>query len=271
MGENSKIEWTDHTFNPWFGCTKISPACQHCYAESWAKRSGLVKWGDSAPRRKSSTTKWREPLKWNREAAVSGQRKKVFCASLADVFEDRPELVDWRKELFELIAKTPDLDWLLLTKRPENIERLCRPIAITKDWYFPSNVWLGTTVENDDYQRRVIDLFANRRRASVLFLSCEPLLGPVDLSSITCTCPTKCLNDGSTFSCTLQGTIDWVIAGGESGGGYRPLNVDYARQLRDQCLSAGVPFFFKQHGGAMSKSGGCLLDGVEYKQFPKAA
>src|SRR5689334_23112101 len=121
MGENSKIEWTHHTFNPWLGCTKVSPACAHCYAEAWAKRTGIVQWGDSAERRRTTESYWRQPLKWNAQAFESLERKRVFCASLADVFEDRPELQTWRKVLFDLIAATPYLDWLLLTKRPHNI------------------------------------------------------------------------------------------------------------------------------------------------------
>lgn len=119
MAANSKIEWTDHTFNPWLGCSKISPSCAHCYAEGWAKRSGLVKWGDH-PRRRTSAANWREPLKWNRAAEAAGERRRVFCASLADVFEDREELKPWRYDLWRLIEATPSLDWLLLTKRPEN-------------------------------------------------------------------------------------------------------------------------------------------------------
>src|SRR3546814_4489006 len=122
MGENSKIEWTDHTFNPWTGCTKVSPACDHCYAEGWSKRSGLVEWGHGKPRRLTSDANWRKPLKWNDEAARKGVRYRVFCASLADVFD--AEVDDaWRDELFALIAMTPHLDWLLLTKRPQVARR----------------------------------------------------------------------------------------------------------------------------------------------------
>jgi protein gp37 len=166
MGADSKIEWTDHTFNPWLGCTKISPACANCYAEGWAKRSGLVQWGDQAQRRRTSVTSWKAPLKWNTEAKATGVRRRVFCASLADVFEDRSELLTWRLDLFDLIRQTPHLDWLLLTKRPQNILPLVEAGARTingdddsrddllfwlGDWFGvkpPENVWLGTTVEN---------------------------------------------------------------------------------------------------------------------------
>ena len=112
MGEHSKIEWTTHTFNPWVGCTKVSLACDHCYAETWAKRSGLVTWGPSRPRRRTSETYWSTPLKWNREAVATGTRPRVFCASLADVFDNEvPD--DWRADLWALIRSTPELDWIL--------------------------------------------------------------------------------------------------------------------------------------------------------------
>jgi protein gp37 len=258
MGENSKIEWTDHTFNPWTGCTKISPACANCYAEAWAKRSGIVKWGDAAARRKTAKANWRKPIEWNRDAALEGVRKRVFCASLADVFEDRPEVVEWRKELFELIAKTPNLDWLLLTKRPHNIKRLSAGM--------PPTVWLGTTIENSDYLDRANDLIECREQASVLFLSCEPLLNQIDLKANQ-----RYQREQGFGYRPIIDDLDWVIGGFESGPGHRKGNESHAIDLRDQCISSGVAFFWKQNGGITSKAGGCLLDGVEYKQFPKAA
>lgn len=265
MGANSAISWTDHTFNPWLGCTKVSPACQHCYAEAWAKRSGLVKWGDSAERRRTSESYWRQPLKWDREAAKAGGRRRVFCASLADVFEDREELKPWRRELFELIKATSNLDWLLLTKRPENINRLSDGM--------PKTVWLGTTVESKDYLKRVADL-VDCGDCAVRFLSCEPLLGEVDLRTEYFTArlgeyPFHGISD--EYRTKLIRLIDWVIVGGESGAGHRPLNLEHVRGLRDECARAGVPFFFKQHGGRTPTEGGCLLDGREWKEFPKAA
>jgi protein gp37 len=245
MGADSKIEWTDHTFNPWLGCTKVSPACAHCYAEAWAKRTGIVKWGDGAERRKTTQSYWRQPLKWNAEAAQSRERKRVFCASLADVFEDRPELEPWRKELFSLIYRTPRLDWLLLTKRPENITRLLRKCVnkTSLGWGFPVNAWLGTTVESDEQRTRADDLIeAGGEFASVLFLSCEPLLGPLDL---TANQRYQVENGGYR---PLIDDIQWVITGGESGGHARPSHPDWFRNLRDQCLKASVPFHFKQWG-----------------------
>lgn len=248
MGETTAIAWTDHTFNPWVGCARVSPGCQHCYAEALAKRTGLVEWGQTAARRVTSDANWRKPLKWNRQAAADGRPHLVFCASMADVFEDRPELEDPRAQAFALMQRTPHLIWQVLTKRPENVLDKV-PVLWPENW--PTNVWIGTTVE--DQQRadeRIPELV--RIPAPVRFLSCEPLLGHVALP-------------------WLAGGVHWVIAGGESGPGHRPLNVDHARSLRDQCATAGVPFFFKQHGGRTPTAGGDLLDGVRHKAFPASA
>lgn len=242
MGENSKIEWTHHTFNPWLGCTKVSPACANCYAEAWAKRTGIVKWGDSAERRKTTESYWRQPLKWNAQAFESVERKRVFCASLADVFEDRPEIAPWRKELFDLINATPYLDWLLLTKRPQNIAAMLKASHAYGD-EFPPNAWLGTTVESDDQSSRVDDLIeAGGAFASVLFLSCEPLLGPLNLKANQ-----RWQMERGGYR-PLIDDIQWVIAGGESGAHARPSHPDWFRNLRDQCVAAGVAFHFKQWG-----------------------
>jgi protein gp37 len=225
MGKNSKIEWTHHTFNPWWGCVKISPACKHCYAEAWAKRVGSDVWGTDAPRRFFSETHWRQPLKWNVEASPEGARRRVFCASMADVFEDRRDLDPWRVRLWGLIAQTPSLDWLLLTKRPECVGHLV-PWADT----WPSNVWLGATTENQAAAEQRIPALISYN-AAVLFVSCEPLLGPLDLR--------RWLDPKR---------LHWVIAGGESGAKARPMNPDWPCSLRDQCISAGVAFHFKQWG-----------------------
>ncbi len=149
MAQNSSIEWTDHTFNPWWGCAKVSPACDNCYAELWAKRMGHQVWGAAAERRFFSDAHWTEPLAWNEEAVATGQRKRVFCASMADVFERRAELHSQRDRLWELIQSTPSLDWLLLTKRPQNVRGM---VPWGKKW--PANVWLGTTVENQTYAEK---------------------------------------------------------------------------------------------------------------------
>src|SRR5581483_903703 len=219
-----------HTFNPWWGCTKVSPGCEHCYAETWAKRVGAKVWGATKKRRFFTENHWGEPLKWNAGAAEDGQRKRVFCASMADVFEARADLDPWRKKLWALIATTPWLDWLLLTKRPQNI---AERIPWTREW--PNNVWLGTTVE--DQQRAMERLpVLLKFPAKYRFLSCEPLLGPIDLDPWTVRRP-ESLHQ-----------IDWVIAGGESGTNARAMLPGWARKLRDQCQDSGIPFHFKQWG-----------------------
>jgi protein gp37 len=306
VAENSKIEWTDHTFNPWIGCTKVSPGCDHCYAEGWAKRSGLVSW--NGPPRRTSETTWRQPLKWNSEAKRAGVRYRVFCASLADVFDNKAHQ-QWRRDLFALIRETPNLDWLLLTKRPQNIDDML-PVTAMEGWPWP-NVWLGTTAENQaEADRRIPHLLA--APAAKRFLSCEPLLGPIDLCSIDVERGLRAnalvRHRDHCFGSPLtpDARIDWVIAGGESGHGARPINPDWASGIRDQCKAAGVPFFFKQwgewaphtkaiesedrsirttpRGGANwysfdrnrivgvfrvgKKAAGAILDGREHKEFP---
>lgn len=243
MTENSKIEWTHHTFNPWVGCTKVSPACDHCYAERWAKRAGDPDlW--NGQRRKTKT--WAKPMKWNQEASGKGIRYRVFCASLADVFDNQVP-TEWRDDLWVLIKNTPNLDWLLLTKRPQNIAKF-----LPSDWSdgYP-NVWLGTTVENQtEADRRIQHLI--RIPSKVHFLSCEPLLGEVGISA-------------------YLPKLEWVIAGGESGPGYRKANHDWFRILRDQCGLFNVPFLFKQWQGTTPKQIKALgreLDGVIYDEYP---
>lgn len=227
MSKDSRIEWTHHTFNPWWGCTKVSAGCKHCYAETWAKRLGKELWGARAERRELSAAYWKQPAAWNVLAASQATRARVFCASMADVFEDRRDLDDRRSRLWQVIDDTPELDWLLLTKRPHNVAKLA-PWA--DEW--PSNVWLGATAENQHWlDQRAPYLTATR--AKTLFLSCEPMLGPIDL--------TRWVNGKDR-------RIDWVIGGGESGHGSRPMNPEWIRQLRDQCTALGIRFHFKQWG-----------------------
>lgn len=308
MAEQSNISWTDATFNPWMGCSKVSPACKHCYAErDMDHRYGKVKWGDKGTRSLTSRSNWAKPKRWNSIAerqsyncigcgglglvkkkfpcascngtGTVDRRQRVFCASLADVFEDwqgrmlgstgypimhgsrlvtngvpsdwveRPlNMNDARGDLFALIDATPNLDWLLLTKRPENILRMwCS--HLNTDGKPPSmmprdNVWLGTTVESQEYaDKRIPELLECRDLSPVLFLSCEPLLGPVEFSDVS-----KRADAISQLGKKALSGIDWVIAGGESGPDARPSHPEWFRSLRDQCEAAAVPFHFKQWG-----------------------
>lgn len=233
MGENTKIEWARHTFNPWYGCQAVSPACDFCYAEGWAKRSGLVGWGPHAPRRRSSPANWREPLKWDAAAKAVGEKHSVFGPSLGDPFDNQVDPA-WRRDYFELINATPNLIYLLLTKRPQNIIKF-----VTDDFgSLPQNVALGTTVEDQPRANLNVPWLLRAKDALsplFVFLSCEPLLGPIYLRN----------------SCPATGRfpdIDWVICGGESGSKARPMHPGWARSLREQCAAVGVPFFFKQWG-----------------------
>jgi protein gp37 len=312
MSENSKIEWCDHTFNPWIGCTKVSPGCVNCYAETQdnfrfsktlggaTKDAPISHWGKGAPRHRTSEANWKEPLKWNKQAAqfiecrcgyrgsldiqegpilgplegcrscdaldrfTKPARPRVFCASLADWLDDEVP-IEWLADLLDLIRRTPNLDWLLLTKRPENWDKRIHEALIVaeggdpcdvdffvnrdgsapetelgemlNDWIGerpPANVWIGTTVEDQTRaEQRLPDLLDIP--AEVRFLSCEPMCGPVNLSL---------RND----RVEMPAGIHWVICGGESGEDARPMHPDWARSLRDQCQAAGVPFLFKQWG-----------------------
>lgn len=371
------IEWADYTFNPWRGCTKVSPGCANCYADKQSKRNPktLGVWGPNGTRVVGAEKYWEAPEKWNDKAAADGVRRKVFCASLADVFEDwdgpvvntkgrvlvngiygptvwdghpqncpyvQTTLDDVRRRLFALIDATPNLDWLLVTKRPENIRRMWpdhvsdgKMMAFDQEaadaYGVPlgemvparfiignaqrKNVWLLASVENQEQaDKRIPELLKCRDLSPVLGLSCEPLLGPVDLSEFIdgreccpeCGGDIGCNADG-TWDCIqvsgvdmgcgwhgedagTESSLDWVIAGGESGPNARPMHPEWVRSLRDQCSTASVPFFFKQWGefrpvGNITESGkltdfvgmerigkkvaGRLLDGQEWSQFPE--
>lgn len=264
MGRTTKIQWTDHTFNPWWGCTKVSPGCKNCYAERDAKRYGHDVWGPGKDRRLMSDAYWDEPLKWDRDAAAAGCRPRVFCASMADVFdEDAPPYQLAR--LWILIRQTPNLDWLLLTKRPENFSSLL-PVDWGDGW---PNVWLGTSVESQRYADERIPHLLDTS-AVVHFLSCEPILGPVDLRNWL-TYDWRPIEPGEEMN-----RVDWVIVGGESGpgaGSVRPFDLAWARTLRDQCLTAGVSFFMKQLGTRPVDDGHEVLvrdrKGGDIDEFPE--
>ncbi|WP_404934262.1 phage Gp37/Gp68 family protein [Nitratireductor sp. L15S-10] len=267
MAVDTKIEWTDRTFNPWTGCTKISPGCDNCYAEAWSKRSGHVKWGKH-PRKRTTEAYWKAPLAWEKQAeefeSEHGRRQRIFCASLADVFDNQID-PDWRSDLFDLIRATPSLDWQLLTKRPQNISKML-PADWGPDGY--RNVWLGFTAEDQmrfDQRKRFIASIP----ATVWFISYEPAIGPLRISA----------DDPAP---------DWLIVGGESGHGARPLAPEWVVDVLNDCQERGIAPFFKQWGqydnnpltGQLNLrktdmkgvdpygKGGGLIDGKIVREFP---
>ncbi len=273
MGRNSNIAWTDSTFSPWGGCEKVSQACARCYAEAWAKRTGFGVWGGASPRRffpddeKGNNKHWNEPLNWNRRAAADGRTQRVFCSSMADVFEDRRDLDPWRERLWKLIEATPSLTWLLLTKRPENLQRM-----LPDAWFDAprANVWLGTTVEDQENAARLPHLLSVP--AIVHFASVEPMLGEIRLDHVE-------LQDGTVrdmlratplprMAGMRQRRLSWVLVGGESGHGARAMDDAWVRSLCDQCTDAGVAFFFKQRVVGGLKVETPELDGRQWIEFP---
>lgn len=239
MGENTKIEWCEHTHNFWVGCQKVSPACDHCYAESWAKRSGHPELWDGERRR---TKTWAEPHKWNRRAIA---RPKVFTNSLADFFDNQiPN--EWRQDAWRVIDETPNLDWLILTKRPQNIEKMLPDFnGWGSGW---PNVWLGMTAENqEEYDRRANHLY--KVPAAVRFISYEPALGPLTIGR--------------------DAPLDWLIAGGESGPHCRTAKMSWFEDIRDQCKRQGIFFFMKQIGGKR-KPFPEIPTGLMVREFPRS-
>lgn len=240
--ENSKIAWTHHTFNPWMGCTKVSDGCKHCYAEALVvNRMGQKVWGPNAERKVTSEGYWKNPFKWNRWARINHTVERVFCASLCDVFEDHPTANSRRPRLWAEVLATPNLSWLILTKRPENFARFL-------PHNFPAaypNVWLGVSCEDMRVAQRVDIL--REQPAAIRFISYEPALGPLDDMS-------------------LEG-IDWVIYGGESGPGHRPEDKDWARSMMHKCRDADVAFFHKQSSAPRTEMG-ILLDGKLIRDYP---
>lgn len=252
MAENSKIEWTHHTFNPWVGCKHVSPACDHCYAQAWAIRTGQPDLWEGN-RRRTTEANWRKMLRLH-AAVPEGQRQRVFSASLADVFDNEVP-VAWRVDLFRLIAQTPRFDWLLLTKRignawPMMLEVSSRCAGGEKPM---SNVWLGATVVNqEEFDRDVPKLL--RTPAAVRFLSVEPMLGPIEFGGMG----------------GLDG-LHWVICGGESGGRARPLELPWAVRLRESCAARGIAFFMKQGSKANwpdFKNFDTFLPDLRVRQWP---
>jgi protein gp37 len=266
MGEQTKIEWVDHTFNPWIGCTRVSAACDNCYAAAMSHRRRWARFENGAPRRRTRDDYWRQPVRWNRKAEASGRRAKVFGPSLGDPF-DAEVSEQWRVDYLRLIEATPWLDYILLTKRPQVAVKFFRDRAV------PENLWPGITAET----QKMLELRAPAILsipAKVHVLSAEPLLEPLDLG-------------------VLDRRFEWVIAGAESGPRARPSHPDWFRRLRAECQAMDVPFFFKQWGewappgddaagaarrhrfadGAVvarlgRKRAGAALDGREWREQP---
>jgi protein gp37 len=293
VGKNSEIAWTHHTFNPWWGCTKVSPACDRCYAETWAKRCGLDVWGKDAARRFFGDKHWAEPLTWNRAAAELGVMHRVFCGSMCDFFENRMDLDEHRLRVFRMVPETPNLLWLFLSKRPLQAVQML-PREWQKQW--PRNVMIGVTIEDQqrlDLRMPNVVLLHEQFPGVLTFASCEPLLSALDWSEPA--------NRGTGVSRNhyLQ-YFDWVVAGGESGAHARPCHPDWARKLRDDCVSRDdmcrpwpLPFLWKQRGefchwsqttndvaailGSMpdgpirlgKNRSGRLLDGREWNELPR--
>lgn len=305
MGDTTAIEWATATWNPWWGCRKVSPGCANCYAETLANRFHDGLWRGQHRLVKD----WGGPGRVDRKAAREGRRARLFVASMADVFEDHPDLVKWRGSALHLLAGLKHTDVLLLTKRPENVARMVPPWWTDPNGFvpadfdqpyargWPAHIWLGTTVED---QQRADERIPHLLRvpAPVRFLSVEPLLGPVDLTELPArwddgdrplmrldglrggywVTRTPLMRRWVDFGPETQGEggpptarIAWVIAGGESGPRARPMAPEWARSVRDQCAAAGVPFFFKQWGGRDKKAAGRLLDSREHSELPERA
>lgn len=250
MSADTVIQWAHDSVNFWWGCARVSPGCRKCYAAGIAARlsRGRATWGQHGLR----WLRYEEALatlaRLEARAERSGERRRVFVNSMADTFEDRPDLDCARAVLFSAAAFVPHLDLLLLTKRPQNVRRLVPAPWLNGEW--PANVWLGVTGENQqEAENRLRELYL--LPAPVRFLSAEPLLGPLDLNRMT-TDPRDsgfaCTDGWGRFDGETAPLLDWVIAGGESGAGATPCDLDWLRSLRDQCVAARVPFFLKQLG-----------------------
>lgn len=272
--ENSNISWTQHSFNCWHGCKKVSEACKFCYAEKMDARfyKELPHWGEGSSRKMMSVSYWRQPILWNKRAKENGVNEKVFCASMADVFENHSDVVEAREKLWNLIDKTPNLTWLILTKRPENILEMLpdrwKPLCENSKYNVPKNIWFGSSIENQKrYDERFPEMhLVKTSTGNITFYSVEPMLGKTSLS--------------------LSDRVDWVICGGESGKAtatdrIRSIKFKYAISLANQCNEMGKAFFMKQLGTVKAKllklkdtKGGDMeewpseLDGIKRREFP---
>lgn len=238
------IPWSHYTFNPWKGCDKVSPACKFCYAQVQTSRWGNDWWGKDKPRPRTSPSYWRKPLAWDRAAGLAGERRRVFCASWSDIFEDREDLEATRRDLWDLVLSTSHLDWLLLTKRPENIMNMV-PAAWTGYW--PRSVWAGTTIEDEDWaERRLAELY--KVPAPIRFASLEPQLADVDVGRWLHTPGRDCAGCRHETIRGMARHLDWLIVGGESGRTPRPFQARWAHAGLAACRLAGTVPFIKQMG-----------------------
>jgi protein gp37 len=279
MAHNTKIEWCDHTFNIAWGCVKVSPGCKNCYANTFANRWGYDAWGPGGTRRLFEAPHWAEPVAWNREAAGLGERRRVFCSSMTDVFLDERALDSERARLWDLIEATPSLDWLLLTKRPEVVMDMVPSGGYWRNQWgqLPANVQVGTSIENQEEARKRLPLLF-RIPAQLRFVSFEPLLAGIpSLFEGTDT------HEGEMMMCKRCGAgvwdtehycpnchsdyklewmpsemLHWAIAGGESGPGARPMEYQWLKELQQDCAVLQIPFFFKQTGSVLAKKWGLL-------------
>lgn len=254
MAEKTGIAWTDHTFNIAWGCMKVSPGCAHCYADTLSSRYGFDVWGPPAKttRRTFGAKHWKDPMKWNAAAAKAGVRRRVFCSSMCDVFEDHPTIDAEREKLWPLIRATPWLDWQLLTKRPERIHDNL-PADWCDDGYGYPNVWLGTSIESDEYIGRALELIDIVAR--VRFISVEPMLGPVTFGQHW---PYGRILDA----------FRWVIVGGESGSGHREMPLDACLAVVDEVRDAGAKVFVKQDSGSQPGQQGRIPDDYWIQEMP---
>ena len=262
MGKETEIGWCDSTFNPWWGCVRVSPGCEHCYAQSFTTRLGMDLWGPTAPRRFFGDKHWDEPLRWDAHARTSGKPWRVFCASMADICENREDLLPYRERLMSLVAHTRHLTWLFLTKRPEDYLRLFG------EGFFLANshVWPGFTAENqamlDKRATAVFELPGSGKK----WMSAEPLLGPLDFTEwMECTCT----SEGEHCQVCLSG-LDWVVVGGESGDPRRDCGIEPIVSIVSQCTAAGVPVYVKQDCARLPGQQGRIPDEIwKRKEWPK--
>jgi|SRR5581483_7630515 len=269
MAKNSGIAWTDDTANFWWGCVKVSPGCENCYAETLSKRVGMDIWGPAkTTQREYKKAVWRDLIKWDRESRESGTRRKVFVQSMSDFLEDHPQVVDWREEAKRLMVSLTNTDILMLTKRPENAERFLG------DWFknWPAHVWFGVSTENQEMADKRIPLLL-QVPAQVLWLSVEPQLGLIDLRKYLF--PVSTVSWGSGYDDwdfdVDPSPINWVVVGGESGVHCRPFDIEWARELRQECAEAEVAFFMKQLGGHPDKRHNLeqFPEDLRVREFPR--